>query len=125
MKTKNLGQPAAEVSMAKQFMALGRRQTRRLLLRVPMRIRSLEKAEHTEERVESMNISLRGTYFPTTQELEVGPLVEIRFKMPGEIVPGQKNEWTFTGRVVHREELGRSFDRKFGVGVYFLYYSAH
>jgi len=49
--------------------------------------------------------------------------VEIRLKMPQEIVTGQTREWTFTARVVHREALGGP-GRKSGVGAYFLYYSA-
>ena len=100
------------------------RQTRRLIMRVPMYIRSLANQEHSVELVESMNISLRGVYFSTSLELEVGSYVEVRFKVPEEIVSGQTHEWTFTARVIHREQLGR-FGKKFGVGVYFLYYSAH
>src|SRR5262249_30537732 len=56
--------------------------------------------------------------------LEIGSNVEVRFQMPEEIVSGQTHEWTFTARVIHREQLGR-LGNKFGVGVYFLYYSAH
>ena len=92
-------------------------------MRVPMLIRALGNPTE-EELVESMNISLRGAYFPTSLPLEVGSYVELRLKMPEEIVPGQTHEWTFTARVTHREQLGR-FGKKFGVGVYFLYYSAH
>ena len=100
------------------------RQTRRLFMRVPMLIRKLGNPTHEEELVESMNISLRGAYFSTALELAVGSYVEVRFKVPEEIVPGQTHEWTFTARVIHREQLGR-LGKKFGVGVYFLYYSAH
>jgi len=105
-------------------MASERRQTRRLIMRVPMRIQALGNHAHAEELVESMNISLRGAYFPTSLELEVGSYVEVSFKVPEEIVSGQTHKWTFTARVTHRQQLGR-FGKKSGVGVYFLYYSAH
>lgn len=92
-------------------------------MRVPMHVRALDDPEQPAEFVESMNISLRGAYFPTSLPLEVGSYVEVRFKMPEEILPGQTREWTFTAKVTHRQLLPR-LDKKFGVGVYFLYYSA-
>lgn len=100
------------------------RQARRLIMRVPMRVRALGDPPQGEELVESMNISPRGAYFPTTLPLKVGSHVEVRLKMPEEVVPGQTHEWTFTARVVHVQQLG-GFGKKLGVGVYFLYYSAH
>src|SRR5215467_15358187 len=120
MKDKYLRPHIAEESRGNLFMPTERRQTRRLIMRVPMFIRSLGNREHETELVESMNISLRGAYFPTSLELEVGSYAEVRFHMPEEIVSGQTHEWTFTARVIHREQLGR-FGKKFGVGVYFLY----
>lgn len=92
-------------------------------MRVPMHIRTVGNAPG-EELVESMNISQRGAYFATTLPLKVASHVEVRFKMPEEVFPGQTHEWTFTARVVHATPLG-GFAKKFGVGVYFLYYSAH
>ena len=101
-----------------------RRQTRRFIMRVPMHIRTLGDLPPAEELVESMNISQRGAYFATTLELKVSSLVEVRFKVPEEVFPGQTHEWTFTASVAHVTPLG-GFGKKFGVGVYFLYYSAH
>lgn len=101
-------------------MSTERRQARRLIMRVPMHVRTLGDLPPGEEHVESMNISPRGTYFPTTLPLRVGSHVELRFKMPDEVVPGQTHAWTFTARVVHVQQLG-GFTKKFGVGVYFLY----
>jgi|SRR5215468_9543524 len=124
MKFEYLPQPAAKEPRGNLFMPTEQRQTRRLFMRVPMLIRKLGNPTHEEELVESMNISLRGAYFSTALELAVGSYVEVRFKVPEEIVPGQTHEWTFTARVIHREQLGR-LGKKFGVGVYFLYYSAH
>ncbi|GAC1631982.1 MAG: hypothetical protein NVS9B14_04610 [Candidatus Acidiferrum sp.] len=92
-------------------------------MRVPLRIRVLEDPAQPAEFVDSMNISLRGAYFPTSLPLKVGSYVEVRFKMPEEILPGQTHEWTFTAKVAHCQPLPR-FGKKFGVGVYFLYYSA-
>jgi hypothetical protein len=100
------------------------RRARRLIMRVPMRVKALHGHAFSEETVECMNISLRGTYFPTVLPLEEGTDVEVRFKMPEELIAGQTHEWTFVARVVHREDLGH-FTKKTGVGVHFLYYSAH
>src|SRR5262249_40744239 len=124
MRAKHLHRPAAEQSWGKLYMATGQRQTRRLIMRVPMHIQAVGSPSPAEELVESMNISLRGAYFPTSLELEVGSYVEVRFKVPEEIVSGQNHEWTFTARVTHRQQLGR-IGKKYGVGVYFLHDSTH
>ncbi len=99
------------------------RRARRLIMRVPMHVRALDPSLPTEEIVDCMNISLRGVYFPTALKLQEGSDVEVRLKMPEEIIAGQSTEWTFTGRVVHLESLG-GLGKKSGVGVHFLYYSA-
>jgi len=89
-----------------------------------MHIRTVGNIASGEELVQSMNISQRGAYFATTLQLKVGSLVEVRLQMPEEVFPGQTHEWTFTARVIHATPLG-GFAKKFGIGVYFLYYSAH
>jgi PilZ domain len=99
------------------------RRAKRLIMRVSMRVRALDRSFQKEETVTSMNISLRGVYFPTELKLQEGSDVEVRLKMPEEIIAGQATEWTFTARVVHLETLG-GFNKKSGVGVHFLYYSA-
>jgi hypothetical protein len=93
-------------------------------MRVPMRVKALDPSLPTEEIVHCLNISMRGVYFPTALKLQEGSDVEVRLKMPEEIVSGQATEWTFTARVVHLESLG-GLDKKSGVGVHFLYYSAN
>lgn len=105
-----------------------RRQERRLIIRVPMWVRSAnglpqeERGKHTEEGVESMNISIRGTYFAAEGSFQVGEEIKVRLKMPEVVVPGQKTQWCFTGRVTHVDRLGAHV--KSGIGVHFLYYSA-
>ena len=103
-------------------MSQDKRLTRRLIMRVPMRIRSLQRAPQQEHTVESMNISIRGVYFATDAILEQKEEIEIRLRMPEQLMAGQMTDWCFTGRVAHVEKLGRNGKR--GVGVQFLYYSA-
>ena len=101
------------------------RQARRLIMRVPMWIRSINRLPQEGQReqgVESMNISIRGTYFAAEGHFQVGEKIRVRLKMPEVIVPGQKTQWCFTGRVTHVDRLGAN--GKSGVGVHFLYYSA-
>jgi len=91
-------------------------------MRVPMRIRSLQRAPEREHTVESMNISIRGVYFATDAMFEQKEEIEIRLRMPEQLMAGQMTDWCFTGRVAHVEKLGKNGKR--GVGVQFLYYSA-
>ncbi len=91
-------------------------------MRVPMRIRSLQRTPEQEHAVESMNISIRGVYFATDAIFEQKEEVEIRLRMPEQLMAGQMTDWCFTGRVAHVEKLGKNGKR--GVGVQFLYYSA-
>ena len=99
-----------------------RRYTSRLIMRVPMRVRSLRDGRRSEHEVESMNISIRGVYFATDAVFEQKEEVEIRLRMPEQLMAGQITDWCFTGRVAHVQKLGRN--GKCGVGVQFLYYSA-
>ena len=91
-------------------------------MRVPMRIRSLQRGPEREYTVESMNISIRGVYFATDAMFEQKEEIEIRLRMPEQLMAGQMTDWCFTGRVAHVEKLGKNGKR--GVGVQFLYYSA-
>lgn len=99
-----------------------RRYTSRLIMRVPMRVRSIREEPQPEHSVESMNISIRGVYFATDAVFEEKEKIEIRLHMPEELMAGQITEWCFTGRVAHVHKLGKNGKR--GVGVQFLYYSA-
>jgi len=44
-----------------------RRTVKRLIMRVPMRVRGIWEAPQNERGVESMNISIRGTYFASEE----------------------------------------------------------
>lgn len=103
-------------------MDLGRRQRRRLIMRVPMRVRRKHKKSLLEQGVESLNISLGGAYFAAEGKFDVGEKIEVSLKMPDAVITGQKTEWCFTGRVAHVDQLGKN--GKSGVGVHFLYYTA-
>lgn len=99
-----------------------RRHSKRLIMRVPMWVCCVDHALPLEQQVESLNISIRGTYFPAEGKFKVGEKVEVRLWMPEMIASGQSTEWCFTGRVTHVERLGAN--GKCGVGVHFLYYTA-
>ncbi|HET9804657.1 MAG TPA: PilZ domain-containing protein [Candidatus Acidoferrum sp.] len=103
-------------------MAEDRRQTRRLIMRVPMRVRRLNRKPEEEQSVESLNISAHGVYFASETKFEVKDDLELRLHMPEQLMAGQKAEWQFVGRVAHVEELRKN--GVYGVGVQFLYYSA-
>ena len=102
-------------------MSPDRRHTSRLIMRVPMQIRSLQRPQ-LEHAVESMNISIRGVYFATDATFEQKEEIEIRLRMPEQLMAGQMTDWCFTGRGAHVQKLGKNGKR--GVGVQFLYYSA-
>ena len=114
--------PAAPDVHMEQMMAAERRRTKRLIMRVPMWVRGVNEQPQREQSVESLNISLLGTYFATDGKFHVGDKIKVRLKMPEIVFAGQKTQWCFTGRVTHVHRLG--FNGKTGVGVHFLYYSA-
>lgn len=104
-------------------MELERRQRKRLIMRVPMQVvRGAGEGHDDEQAVESLNISLLGTFFAAEGNFQVGEKVEVRLKMPEAVIAGQRTQWCCTGRVVHVVRLGPN--GKTGVGVHFLYYSA-
>lgn len=114
--------PAEPNDQGESMMAAERRQTKRLIMRVPMWVRGVSELPQGEQGVESMNISLLGTYFAADNKFQVGDKVEVRLKMPEIVFAGQKTQWCFMGRVTHVDRLGPN--GKTGVGVHFLYYSA-
>jgi hypothetical protein len=115
-------EPAEQDDQRKPLMALDRRQTKRLIMRVPMWVRGVTEQWQREQGVESLNISLLGTYFAADSKFHLGDKIEVRLKMPEVVFAGQKTQWRFTGRVTHVDRLGPN--GKIGVGVHFLYYSA-
>jgi hypothetical protein len=80
-----------------------------------------KRTRHVEQGVESMNISIRGTYFAAEGPFRVGEKIQVRLTMPEAVVSGQTTEWCLTGRVEHVNPLGTC--GKAGVGVHFLCYT--
>jgi DUF1680 family protein len=119
---QNEALPAEPDVQRNGMMAAERRQTKRLIMRVPMWVRGVTDLSQREQGVESLNISLLGTYFAADSKFQVGDKIEVRLNMPEVVVAGQKTQWCFTGRVTHVDSLGPN--GKTGVGVHFLYYSA-
>jgi DUF1680 family protein len=115
-------EPAEQDDQRKSMMVLERRQSKRLIMRVPMWVRGVTQQPQHEQGVQSLNISLLGTYFAADSKFHVGDKIEVRLKMPEVVFAGQKTQWCFTGRVAHVDRLGPN--GKTGVGVHFLYYSA-
>ena len=97
-----------------------RRNSRRYRLQTPLRVR-VWKSGSTERRLESENLSERGTFFATDVPLAVGTAVEILLKMPEEITGKPTTEWRCTGHVVRLEPVDAPHG-KTGVGVEFDYY---
>jgi hypothetical protein len=94
-----------------------RRISRRLQFKTPLRMR-IWKSGSTEHRVESENLSERGTFFATDAPLAIGSAVEILVRMPEEITGKPATAWRCTGHVVRLEpiEAPRGIQ---GVGVQF------
>ena len=98
-----------------------RRTSRRLIMKVPLRLRPMKAASIPEETAASMNISTHGVFFATEQKVSKGLLLQVHLKMPREIIGDDVEEWSFTARVAHVESLGGANEIS-GVGVQFLYY---
>jgi hypothetical protein len=115
--------PACQIQHPEEAMnGIERRTVKRLIVRVPMRVRGVWQELQEERAVDSLNISNQGTYFASEEKFRVGEKISVRLKMPEVVVSGQRTEWCFTGRITHVEKLGTG--GKNGVGVYFLYHSA-
>jgi hypothetical protein len=76
-----------------------RRSTRRLVLRIPLRLRIWQSAG-PEQKAESIDVSERGVLLVTDLALRVGTEVELRLKIPEEVTGEAKIEWCCRGRVV-------------------------
>jgi Tfp pilus assembly protein PilZ len=98
-----------------------RRNTRRLIMKVPLKFRPVLAPDDPEREAASMNICNHGVYFATDQAVPKGMMIQVHLRMPREVVGDDVMEWCFTGRVAHVEPLGAASDKS-GVGVQFLYY---
>lgn len=84
-----------------------RRLTRRLALKVPLRVR-VWKSAVPEQKVECLNISERGVLFASGSRFKEGEQLELILRMPEEIVGQAKTNWRCLGRVVRASALDSS-----------------
>jgi hypothetical protein len=92
-----------------------RRLTRRLGLRIPMRLRKCECVE-SERTAESVDLSERGVLLKTEVALEVGTELELHLKIPEEVTGMPGMEWCCMGRVVHvKRDMSSNVTRTAGV----------
>lgn len=78
-----------------------RRIDTRVNIRVPLRFRTLNNPESTEQTAESENISQRGIYFETAVPLKVGTPIEVSLRMPRELAGKTSSDVRCVARVVH------------------------
>jgi hypothetical protein len=94
-----------------------RRIDTRVNVRVPLRFRTLDSSESTEQLAEAENISQRGIYFTTSFPLKVGMPVEVSLRMPQEMAGKTSSDVRCMARVVHIH--GNSvLEGKVGVGLH-------
>jgi hypothetical protein len=94
-----------------------RRQTSRLNIRTPIRVRWWKSA-FPEQESESENLSENGILFATNSVMQVGTILEILLQMPELITCEPVTEWLCSGHVVRVEPID-SARGKFGVSVQF------
>ena len=100
-----------------------RRIDTRVNVRVPLRFRTLDSPESTEQLAEAENISQRGIYFTTSFPLKVGMPVEISMRMPQELAGKTSSGVRCVARVVHVHTSSHLGD-KVGVGLHIERYEA-
>jgi hypothetical protein len=94
-----------------------RRSTRRLALRIPLRL-SIWQSAGPEQRAESIDLSERGVLLVTDSALQIGTEVEVFLKIPKEVTGEPEIEWCCRGRVV-RIVPDISFNGPVTAGVHF------
>jgi hypothetical protein len=94
-----------------------RRATRRLSLRIPLRLRACGSSG-SEWAAESVDLSERGVLLETELALEVGTELELHLEIPDQTMGMPKMEWRCMGRVVHVQRHVSSKERV-AVGVHF------
>ena len=86
-------------------------------VRIPIRFRSITlTSTGPEYRTESLNISRRGLFFASREELRVGMPIEISMRMPREVTGLETVDARCFGRVVHAR-TGMFADGSTGYGV--------
>jgi hypothetical protein len=82
-------------------MEVERRSVPRYTVRMPMRFKALESANHTERITTSLNISRRGLFFLTDDQLERGTPLKIWVEMPEKVADPHASCRCCFGRIVH------------------------
>ena len=97
-----------------------RRIDTRVNVRVPLRFRTLDSSESTEQLAEAENISQRGIYFTTSFPLKVGMPVEVSLRMPQELAGKTSSDVRCMARVVHMAPVHANsvLEGKVGVGLH-------
>jgi hypothetical protein len=97
-----------------------RRHTHRYGLKVPLVFSPTPSPLTNGLQAKSMNISLGGVYFVTSQPVSIGLPVQVLLRMPSRIAGSSSNQKVFTGRVSHveRNEVPSGSS---GVGIEFFY----
>ncbi len=103
-----------------QEAAHDRRLTRRHNLKVPLRVRA-RRADTSERRADSVNLSQRGVFFATDLSFSKGAAVDLLVEMPEEVTGAPTAQWLCTGHVVRVVPLD-SPRGEHGVGVQFDFY---
>lgn len=97
-----------------------RRLAQRHIMKTPLRLR-VRRAESSELKVESENVSRRGVYFKTDMQLNEGTALDLLLEMPEVITGVRAAQWICFGHVV-RVESTRTMSGSRGVGVEFDFY---
>jgi hypothetical protein len=80
------------------------------------RISAPSKQEHSN----AINISTRGVYFVTNQQIQIGEAIEISLEVPKRVIGSKAINRRFARRVAHIDSILEP--GQVGVGVQFLYY---
>ncbi len=98
-----------------------RRHTHRYGLKVPLVFCPTPSPLTNGLQAESMNISLGGVYFVTSQPVSIGQPVQVLLRMPSRIAGSPSHKKVFTGRVSHVEPKEVPSGSS-GVGIEFFYW---
>jgi hypothetical protein len=96
-----------------------RRVTPRFNLRIALTFHRVI-TPYEQEHANAINISTRGVYFITNQEIQIGEAIEISLEVPKRVTGSKAINRRFVGRVAHVDSSMET--GQVGVGVQFLYY---
>jgi PilZ domain len=96
-----------------------RRITPRFNLRIALKFHRII-APSRQERANAINVSTRGVYFVTNQQVQLGEAIEISLEVPKRVTGSRAINRRFAGRVAHI--YSSEVPGQVGVGVQLLYY---